>query len=106
MLVLISGLDFRMIQKVYAVILKILIFQPFLASRSSKFYQKTGKSPNFDLRPAKNGRKIKIFKIAAYTFCIILKFSPDIKTGIPSAPSLHIFVLLGNFWGRFSAIFL
>ena len=35
--VLISELDFRVIQKAYAAILKILIFLRFLAGRRSKF---------------------------------------------------------------------
>ena len=56
----------------------------------------------FDFRMAINGRKIKIFKIAAYTFCIILQSSPDIKTSLPSAPSFHIFVVLGEQWVFFS----
>ena len=70
-MVLISGLDFRMIQKVSAAI--FFIFQP-----------------------------IKIFKITAYTFCIILKSSPDIKTSLPSAPSLLESVDLGENWVFFS----
>ena len=60
--VLISGLGFRVIQKVYAAILKILIFWWFLASRRSKFDQKLEKSQNFDLRPARNHRKSKFSK--------------------------------------------
>ena len=106
MLIFISGLVFKMIQKVYAAILKILIFRPFLAGQRSKFDRKSEKSSNFDLQTAKNGRKIKIFKIAASLFSVTLKYSPDIKTSLPSAPSLHIFELLCNFGGRFLAIFL
>ena len=41
--VLISGLDFRMIQNIYAAILKILIFRSFLAGQRSKF----GDFPDF-----------------------------------------------------------
>ncbi len=37
MLVLISGLHFRMMEKSGAAILKILIFRPFLAGQRSKF---------------------------------------------------------------------
>ena len=90
---LISGLVFRVTQRLLVAILKILIFRRFLADRRSKFDQKHEKSQNFDLQSAKNRQKIKIFQIATRNLCITLKPSPDIKTGILSVPSLHIFGL-------------
>ena len=53
---------------------------------------------NCDICGPKNGQIIKIFKIVAYTFCIILSSSPDIKTSFSSTVSLHIFVILCEIW--------
>ena len=47
--ILISGIDFRMIHKVYAAILKILIFRPFLSGQRSKIGDFPDFWKNFDL---------------------------------------------------------
>ena len=78
--------------------LKILIFRQFSALQRSKFDDFCHFRPKFAFENAENHQKIKIFKIPARNFFITLKSCPDIRNSIPSAPSLHIFGLLGEIW--------
>ena len=90
---MISGLEIKMMQKVYVVILKILDVCPFLGPHVKILV----KMANFDSQRAINGRKSKIFKIAACTFCITLESSLDIKISLSATVSFHIFVVLDHF---------
>ena len=64
-LVMISGADYGMIQKVYAAILKIFIFWIFSGGQRLKFCHFGDFCQNLKFPTADTGQKIKIFKIAA-----------------------------------------
>ena len=74
MLVLVSGLDFRVTKKSGSAILKILIFRPVSGDRSLKFVEN---SQILTFRELVNDKKIKIFKIAGPLFLVTLKSIPD-----------------------------
>ena len=90
-------------KKYYTGILKILMFWQVLAilgGSKSDFWSKMAKIKH---RLPRNGRKMNIFKIAAYTLIVTPKWCyinvPNL--GIPSVLDLHIFVILCENWSFF-----
>ena len=96
-LVLIPGLDFKVIKKTYFPIVENFDFLSFFGLQKVEICRFSTKFLNLT---AKNQPKNLYFQNGQITFFTVPKSIPDIKTSIPNALSLQIFGLLGDFWGK------